>query len=278
METFYRAMRKRFNVLMESDQPLGGQWNYDGDNRQSFKKGDIAAIPEPLLFSNNIEAIIERLDRHNISHIGNIDATILWPCDWAQANQLLHYFCEVCLPDFGRFQDAITEQSPHAWSLYHSRLSFALNAKILHPLEVIDAAIEAFHRSEGQINLAQIEGFVRQILGWREYVRGMYWVNMPDISNLNALDATRPLPKWFWDGDTKMSCVRSAIKQSLDYAYAHHIQRLMVTGNFALLTGLNPDEVDGWYLGIYIDAIEWVELPNTAKPWASSIINNAWCC
>jgi deoxyribodipyrimidine photolyase-related protein len=144
---------------------------------------------------------------------------------------------------------------------------------MLHPFDVIKAALEAFdqsqndsshsHASKDPINLAQVEGFIRQILGWREYVRGMYWTNMPNISKLNALEATRPLPKWFWDGNTRMNCLSKAVSQSLDYAYAHHIQRLMITGNFALLTGLNPDEVDAWYLGIYIDAIEWVELPNT---------------
>lgn len=263
MENFYRAMRKRFNVLMEGDQPLGGKWNFDADNRQHFKKDDLAAIPKPLIFSNDVTTIIERLDRHKIQTIGKSEKALLWPCSRAEARQLLQFFCQTCLTNFGRFQDAMTEHSDHAWSLYHSRLSFALNAKMLHPLDVIDAAIEQFHLAEGEINIAQVEGFIRQILGWREYVRGMYWINMPDISNLNALHAERPLPQWFWNGETKMSCLSNAVTQSLDYAYAHHIQRLMITGNFALLAGLNPDEVDDWYLGIYIDAIEWVELPNT---------------
>lgn len=272
MENFYRAMRKRFHILMDSDQantpdndiqPLGGQWNFDADNRNSFKKQDLAAIPEPLLFANDVKDIIERLDRHNISYMGKADSTLLWPCSRAQSREILQYFCLFCLPNFGRFQDALTEATPHAWSLYHSRLSFSINAKMLHPLDVIHTAIEAFHNSNGAINIAQVEGFIRQILGWREYVRGMYWINMPDISKLNALNASRPLPKWFWDGNTKMNCLNKAISQSLDYAYAHHIQRLMITGNFSLLTGLHPDEVDAWYLGIYIDAIEWVELPNT---------------
>lgn len=272
MENFYRAMRKRFNILMDGGkpnspekdiQPAGGQWNFDADNRNSFKKDDLAEIPKPLLFANDVKDIIERLDRHNIPYMGKAESTLLWPCSRAQSKEILQHFCQYCLPNFGRFQDALTQESPHAWSLYHSRLSFSINAKMLHPLDVINTAIEAFKNSNGTINIAQIEGFIRQILGWREYVRGMYWVNMPDISKLNALNATRPLPKWFWDGKTNMNCLSKAVSQSLDYAYAHHIQRLMITGNFSLLTGLHPDEVDAWYLGIYIDAIEWVELPNT---------------
>lgn len=272
MENFYRAMRKRFNILMDGGkpnspekdiQPAGGQWNFDADNRNSFKKDDLAGIPKPLLFANDVKDIIERLDRHNIPYMGKAESTLLWPCSRAQSKEILQYFCQYCLPNFGRFQDALTQESPHAWSLYHSRLSFSINAKMLHPLDVINTAIEAFNNSNGAINIAQVEGFIRQILGWREYVRGMYWVNMPDISKLNALNATRPLPKWFWNGKTKMNCLSKAVSQSLDYAYAHHIQRLMITGNFSLLTGLHPDEVDAWYLGIYIDAIEWVELPNT---------------
>jgi len=157
----------------------------------------------------------------------------------------------------------MTHKSEHAWSLYHSRVSFALNSKILHPMQVIERAIVEYHSRPEEISLAQIEGFVRQIIGWREFVRGMYWVNMPEYSNLNELDAQKDLPEFFWTGETKMNCMSQSIKQSLEYAYAHHIQRLMVTGNFALLAGLNPDQVDDWYLGIYIDAIEWVEMPNT---------------
>jgi deoxyribodipyrimidine photolyase-related protein len=263
MENFYRKMRKRFNVLMEDDQPLGGQWNYDSDNRQMFKKDDLASIPEPLVFSNNVSDILSRLEKHNIPHFGHAEDHILWPCSRQQARELLAFFCQHCLPNFGRFQDAMTEKSKHAWSLYHSRISFALNAKILQPLDVIDTAVEHYHAAKGSITLSQIEGFVRQILGWREYVRGMYWINMPEVAQTNALNAQRPLPAWFWTGETKMQCLSHSITQSLEYAYAHHIQRLMVIGNFSLLAGLDPDQVDAWYLGVYIDAIEWVELPNT---------------
>jgi deoxyribodipyrimidine photolyase-related protein len=157
----------------------------------------------------------------------------------------------------------MTNQHPDQWTLYHSRLSFSLNAKLLSPKEVIAAAVTAYEDSDGQITLPQIEGFVRQILGWREYVRCVYWQNMPEYGQRNELNADRDLPEYFWTGDTKMECLKQAIGQSLKYAYAHHIQRLMITGNFSLLTGIHPDQVDDWYLGIYIDAIEWVEMPNT---------------
>jgi deoxyribodipyrimidine photolyase-related protein len=147
--------------------------------------------------------------------------------------------------------------------LFHSRLSFALNTKMLHPLEVIETCIEAWKRNPERIALNQLEGFVRQILGWREYMRGIYWAQMPGYAQLNFFEANRKLPEWFWTGETKMNCLKHAIGQSLEHAYAHHIQRLMVTGNFMLLAGINPDEADRWYLGIYIDAIEWVEITNT---------------
>jgi deoxyribodipyrimidine photolyase-related protein len=168
----------------------------------------------------------------------------------------------VLLPRFGTFQDAMTDQSEHKWSLYHSRLSFSLNAKLLSPREVVAMAIDAY-RGRDDISLSQVEGFVRQILGWREFIRGIYWLNMPEYQKLNYLEADRPLPEYFWSGETQMNCMSEAINQSLDYAFAHHIQRLMVTGTFSLLAGIDPDQVDDWYLGIYLDAIEWVELPNT---------------
>jgi deoxyribodipyrimidine photolyase-related protein len=148
-------------------------------------------------------------------------------------------------------------------TLFHSKISFALNAKLISPKEVIEAAIASWKRSKGAISIEQIEGFVRQIAGWREFMRGVYWTHMPEYKTLNFLDARRPLPGYFWDGNTKMNCVRQAVTQSLEDAYAHHIQRLMVTGNFTILAGIHPDEVDAWYLGIYADALDWVQLPNT---------------
>ena len=263
MESFYRKMRKRFYVLMEGDQPRGDRWNFDGENRQKLKPADLAEIPQPLLFSNNVEEILQRLQRHNIAYIGSGSEQLLWPINSQQAEQLLDFFCQYCLPNFGRFQDAMTRHGDNRWTLYHSRLSFALNSKLLHPMQVIETSIAYFESAETRIDLAQIEGFVRQILGWREYVRAVYWANMPNYAELNSLDAQRDLPAFFWTGKTKMSCMQQAINQSLDYAYAHHIQRLMVTGNFAMLAGIDPDQMDAWYLGIYIDAIEWVEMPNT---------------
>lgn len=266
METFYRKMRKRFNVMMNGDQPWGEQWNFDADNRNKLKKDDLAQIPAPLLFENDVSDIKQRLDTHKVDYIGNFSgntSTVHWPVTRAQANELLEFFCQVCLPQFGTFQDAMTHKSPHAWSLYHSRLSFALNAKIISPMAVVSRAVDEYQKRKHEISLAQIEGFVRQIIGWREFVRGIYWANMPNYAEGNALQAQRGLPEFFWNADTKMNCMRSAIRQSLDHAYAHHIQRLMVTGNFCLLTGVDPKLVDDWYLGIYIDAIEWVEMPNT---------------
>lgn len=263
MESFYRKMRRRFKVLMEHDEPVGGRWNYDAENRDALKPKDLQSIPSPLCFSNDVTDILQRIEAHEIKTIGKASSSLLWPTNRDQSLHLLEFFCGQQLHLFGRFQDAMTCNSAHQWSLYHSRLSFALNAKIISPAEVIDAALAAFYASQGVISLAQVEGFIRQILGWREYVRGMYWANMPHYAQRNVLDANTPLPSWFWSGKTKMRCMNSAITQSLDYAYAHHIQRLMITGNFSLLAGINPDEVDDWYLGIYIDAIEWVELPNT---------------
>ncbi len=263
METFYRKMRQRFAILMDGDQPLGGQWNFDVANRKSMKPADVAAIPQPLIFSTPIQPLLDRLKRHQISTIGKTSDHLPWPINREQSIELLKHFCTHLLPLFGTFQDAMTRNSPYAWSLYHSRLSFSLNCKLISPREVIDTALESYYQNPDVITLPQIEGFVRQILGWREYVRGMYWVNMPDYSKKNYLQAHRPLPDWFWTGETQMACMSAAITQSLDHAYAHHIQRLMITGNFALLAGLAPGEVDQWYLGIYLDAIEWVELPNT---------------
>ena len=268
LETFYRKLRKRFNYLMVDETPEGGQWNYDQDNRQKLKPKDIEQLPDPLLFGNDVTQINERLARHNIAHFGEQPSQLIWPVNRHQAKALLEHFCLVCLPKFGQFQDAMTCQgqdmmSDRQWSLYHSRLSFALNAKILSPQLVVDTAIHYYRQQPNLISLAQIEGFVRQILGWREFVRGIYWANMPHYAAKNALAASNKLPKWFWNGETKMNCMHHAIKQSLQYAYAHHIQRLMITGNFCLLAGVEPDQVDAWYLGIYIDAIEWVEMPNT---------------
>lgn len=283
MEHFYRKMRQRFNILMADErQPEGGQWNYDIANRNKLKAQDLDDIPAPLCFQHDVTHLLERIERHNIPSMGDAESSLLWPVTSQDALNLLAFFCDHLLPNFGRFQDAMTNQTPHSWSLYHSRLSFALNAKLISPKHVIKMAISAY-RENNNIDIAQIEGFVRQILGWREYVRGMYWINMPDYQQQNELNAERDLPSYFWNGQTKMKCLASAIGQSLTYAYAHHIQRLMVTGNFCMLTEIQPEQVDEWYLGVYVDALEWVELPNArgmsqfadggwiaSKPYAAS--------
>tara|TARA_B110000438_G_scaffold47526_1_gene47822 strand:- start:7626 stop:9176 length:1551 start_codon:yes stop_codon:yes gene_type:complete len=263
MENFYRYMRKRFSILMNGSKPEGNAWNFDANNRQSFKRSDLKFIPKPLIFDNEADEYLQRIKKHNIKTIGQESANVTYPINREQSLLLLHFFCQHQLANFGNFQDAMTVASPYAWSLYHSRLSFSLNCKMLTPAEVIQTALDAYQNSEGAITLAQVEGFIRQILGWREYVRGMYWANMPNYAEQNFLAANRNLPDFFWHGNTHMLCLKSAITQSLEHAYAHHIQRLMITGNFALLAGISPSQVDDWYLGIYIDAIEWVELPNT---------------
>jgi len=262
MEAFYRKVRREQAILIEGDKPLGGQWNFDKDNRNRLKPQDLSQIPEPLVFGHAVSKTLERIHRHAIKVIGHEPSTLLWPITRDESLALLQHFCRHLLVNYGRFQDAMTDQSEHQWSLYHSRLSFSLNLKMLTPLEVINAAIAEFNARE-DISISQVEGFVRQILGWREFIRGIYWLNMPDYGQLNALEAERPLPLYFWNGETKMNCMAKTIDQSLQFGFAHHIQRLMITGTFSLLTGINPDQVDQWYLGIYVDALEWVELPNT---------------
>ncbi|WP_371188100.1 cryptochrome/photolyase family protein [Thalassotalea maritima] len=266
MEHFYRNMRRRFNILMSNDQPEGGQWNYDKQNRHALSGKDISEIPEPLLFNNDVTSINQRLDKFAIPSFGNSSDNLLWPISQQQAKQLLDYFCRNLLANFGRFQDAMTQSSndllaDKSWSLYHCRLSFALNSKLISPQQVIAQALNVYQ--QGDCCIASIEGFVRQILGWREFVRGMYWRNMPDYERRNALNHKRSLPSWFWTGNTKLNCLATTIQQSLRYGYAHHIQRLMITGNFCLIAGVKPQAVDEWYLGIYVDALQWVELANT---------------
>lgn len=259
MESFYRYMRKKHQVLMDGVQPLTGQWNYDSENRKKIPANH--SITPPLIFENDVTHIVEELQKTTVKTIGNIDPThFIWPINRKQSLQLLDFFVKECLPLFGTFQDAMT---PNAWSLYHARISFSLNTKMLSPIEVINRAIEEWTSRQNEIEYNQLEGFVRQIIGWREYMRGIYWMKMPSYATLNFFGHTNKLPDWYWTGNTKMNCLKRSINQSLDYAYAHHIQRLMITGNFALLAGVHPDEVDAWYLGIYIDAIEWVEITNT---------------
>ena len=282
LEAFYRRLRKQHKILMNSDSPEGGKWNFDASNRKRIKENEVKQVPEPLDFANDISKTLRRIKKHGLPYIGRIPERLNLPVNRRQSLELLDFFCEKCLPKFGDYQDAMTQGSPYGWSMFHSRLSFSLNTKMLSPKEVIERATEEYDRND-DIDISQIEGFVRQILGWREFVRGIYWANMPDYASANYLQADNKLPAFFWSGNTKMNCIAQTVSQTMDHAYAHHIQRLMVTGGFALLAGVSPREVDGWYLGVYADAVEWVQLPNTrgmsqyadgglmaSKPYAAS--------
>jgi deoxyribodipyrimidine photolyase-related protein len=259
MESFYRYKRKKESILMKGEDPLGGKWNFDHDNRKPFKGSTF--VPNTELFYNNVKEVYDDIVKCGCKYFGEIESNkFIWPVSKIQCNQLLSFFIEEMLQNFGTYQDAMDRDN---WNLFHSRLSFAMNTKMLSPKEVVDAAVAYYLKNEEKISISQIEGFVRQIVGWREYMRGIYWWKMPEFSMMNFFNHENKLPEWFWTGNTKMSCLSHSIKQSLKYAYAHHIQRLMVTGNFLLLAMINPDEIDEWYLGIYIDAIEWVEITNT---------------
>lgn len=259
MEYFYREQRKRHQILMEGGEPVGGQWNFDADNREAFGAAGPGAVPTRAHFKPDAvtREVIALVNTRFAAHPGRLDS-FAWPVTRAQALQSLQSFIQERLPLFGRFQDAMWPGDP--W-LYHAHLSAALNLKLLNPREVVAAAVAA-HRS-GHAPLASVEGFIRQILGWREYVRGVYWTQMPDYLERNALDAQQDLPAWFWTGDTDMACLRDALTQTLEHGYANHIQRLMVTGLYTLMLGVQPKQVHGWYLAAYVDAVEWVELPNS---------------
>lgn len=257
METFYRRMRKAHGILLEDGKPAGGRWNYDRSNRSRYD-GAVPVPPEKT-FDNAVGDIVETIERCGVRTFGSIDPEHFpWPVSRGQALGQLEAFVTGRLAHFGTYQDAMTAGDT---SLFHSRLSFALNTKMLRPLEVIQAAVDRL--SDPDTGIEQVEGFVRQILGWREFVRGVYWAHMPGYETLNHFGHKAPLPGFYWTGNTKMNCLRLCIGQSLEQAYAHHIQRLMVTGNFALLAGVDPDAVDAWYLGVYIDAVQWVEMVNT---------------
>lgn len=258
MEHFYRHMRSKHNVLMDgSGRPEGGQWNFDHDNRKAWS----GLPPEPAdpRQAHDHSLLWQSLQAAGVASFGNPQADALaWPLNRQEALDQTDAFVASTLPYFGDFQDALSSQH---WRLFHSLLSFALNTKMITPAEVI-CRVEAAWRAD-LVPLSAAEGFIRQLLGWREYVRGIYWSHMPSYVEHNVFAHQQPLPAWFWTGQTRMSCLAQAIGQSLQHAYAHHIQRLMVIGNFALLAGLQPAAVHQWYLGVYIDAFEWVELPNT---------------
>jgi deoxyribodipyrimidine photolyase-related protein len=269
MEQFYREMRRETGLLMEGGKPVGGRWNFDAENRKPLPRG--AKVDETTRDVLNLVA------RHFGSHFGDLE-----PFGWAvtreDALEALAHFVADCLPNFGDYQDAMKTGQPF---LYHAALSPYLNVGLLTAAEVCDAAVAAWRA--GKAPIGEVEGFVRQIIGWREYVRGLYFHLMPGYADSNHLDAQRPLPWFYWSGDTGMHCVAETVRNTRQHAYAHHIQRLMVTGNFALLAGIRPREVEAWYLGVYADAFEWVELPNVhgmalfadggllaSKPYAAS--------
>ncbi|GGG52753.1 cryptochrome/photolyase family protein [Croceivirga lutea] len=259
MESFYRMMRKKHNVLMSNKNPEGGKWNFDHSNRKKWS-GE-PEIPHERGFRKDVSELVATLKKLKIETFGEIEETNFnWPTSRADALSVLNHFCKSLLIHFGDYQDALHTNEKY---LFHSRLSFAMNSKMLSPKEVIDKVVDYYYEHKNEIDISQVEGFIRQILGWREYMRGIYWKEMPKYKTLNKLDNHNKLPNFYWTGKTKMNCLKHAIGQSLEDAYAHHIQRLMVVGNFSLLAQLNPDEVDNWYLGVYIDAIEWVEITNT---------------
>ncbi|MEQ8405406.1 MAG: cryptochrome/photolyase family protein [Oceanicaulis sp.] len=277
MEYFYRELRRETGILMDGDEPEGGKWNFDHDNREKLPSD--VAIPERLRIKPDettqevLDTVAEKFD----DHFGDLDE--FWFAVTARdAETHLDWFIEHALCDFGDYQDAMKEGEAF---LFHSVLSMYMNAGLLDPLKVCRTVEKAYKDGKAPINAA--EGFIRQILGWREYVRGIYWRFMPDYLKRNALEAKRKLPEFYWTGETKMACLRDAVLTTKKHAYAHHIQRLMLTGNFALIAGIDPAEVNEWYLIVYADAYEWVEAPNThgmalfadgglmaTKPYASS--------
>ena len=260
LETFYRWMRKREDVLVDNGQPAGGEWNYDHDNRESFGKKGPRDLPSPPRFEpdSTTRQVMELVEQRFDDHPGGLDHFDL-PVTSAQAAEWLDDFIERRLPRFGAYQDAMWREEP---LLYHSRLSPLLNAKLLSPRQCVDAAVTAWR--DGLAPLNSVEGFVRQILGWREFVRGIYWTYMPEYIERNALECDdRDVPQAFWDGEAEMECVRRAMRNVLDNAYAHHIQRLMVLGLYAQLLGVHPRRFHDWHMAMYADAIDWVSLPNT---------------
>ncbi|GAB0120245.1 cryptochrome/photolyase family protein [Acidisoma sp. 7E03] len=277
MEHFYREMRRESGFLMDGEGPAGGAWNYDQENRKSLpartRPPNRRRFP-PDETTRAVMTLVEQRFAQNFGALEGFD----WPVTRADAKTALEDFIAHGLPHFGDYQDAMKADAPF---LFHALLSPALNLGLLSPREICAAAEAAWQAGAAPLNA--VEGFIRQILGWREYVRGVYWTLMPDYAERNALQATRPLPAFYWTGETKMRCLRQVVGMTAQHAYSHHIQRLMVTGNFALLAGVDPRQIERWYLAVYADAYEWVEMPNTlgmavfadggqmaSKPYAAS--------
>ncbi len=277
MEFFYREMRRATGLLMDGDAPEGGEWNYDSENRKRLPRDLIPPPPRRFPPDDTTREVMALVGREFPRHFGSLDG-FAWPVTAEQAQAALDAFITQRLPRFGDYQDAMAEGEP---TLFHALISTSLNLGLLDPRAACDAAEAAWRRGDAPLNA--VEGFIRQILGWREYVRGLYWLRMPGYAKLNALEANRALPEFYWTAKSGMRCMDAAIGQTRDLAYAHHIQRLMVTGNFSLLAGVAPAAINEWYLAVYADAYEWVELPNThgmaihadggvmaSKPYAAS--------
>ncbi|WP_417784324.1 cryptochrome/photolyase family protein [Terasakiella pusilla] len=277
MEYFYREMRKKHAILMDKGSPTGGKWNYDHDNRE--KPSDQQAYPAPFHVPPDeiTQEVLSLVENRFSDHFGTLE-DFHYAVDRTGARAALDHFIQHNLPTFGTYQDAMVQGQP--W-MFHSHISFYLNIGLLEPLECIKAAEQAYHDNHAPLNC--VEGFIRQILGWREFVRGIYWLKMPDYADENTFNATRDLPAFYWTGQTMMNCLRQCVLDTRQHAYAHHIQRLMVLGNFALLSGIDPKQVNEWFLIVYADAFEWVEMPNVtgmalfadggllaSKPYASS--------
>ena len=263
MEFFYRTMRKQYKVLVEgkaNDEPVGGQWNFDADNRKSFGKAGPQNVPKAIEYKPDVitQDVIKLVNTHFAAHPGQLD-DFNWPVTRTQALVALKDFTDKRLPQFGPHEDAMWTNLDFGW---HSLLSSSLNLKLLNPLEVVLAAEAAYKKHD--LDLASVEGFIRQILGWREFMRGVYFLDMPELKTANHYRHTNALPKWYWTGDTHMNCMKQCIGQTLKNGYSHHIQRLMVTGMFGVTAEISPQQVCDWYLAVYVDAVEWVELPNTA--------------
>lgn len=277
MEYFYRQMRRQTGLLMEDGEPVGGQWNYDAENRKRPAKGARPPSPMPVPPNSETRAVIAEVGERFADNFGTLDQ-FGFPTNAGEAEAVLAHFLSTLLPSFGDYQDFMSAGDPFLW---HAHISAAVNIGLLDPLDICRRA-EVEYRA-GRAPLNAVEGFIRQIVGWREYVRGIYWLMGPDYGRINVLGADRALPWFYWTGETKMACVRDVVGVTRDQAYAHHIQRLMVTGNLAMLLGVHPDAINDWYMVVYADAFEWVELPNThgmatfadggrmaSKPYAAS--------
>ncbi len=260
LEYFYRMMRKRHAVMMDGDTPVQGRWNFDAENRGAFAKSGPKDVPAPYWVAPDAmtKQAMADVETHFAAHPGTLD-NFAWPVTRDDALRSLEQFIGERLTRFGEYQDAMWTNQPF---LFHAHVSAALNVKLINPREVIEAAIVALE--DGRAPIEAVEGFVRQVIGWREFIRGVYWLDMPGMRDANHFQHKRKLPAWYWTGDTHMNCMRDTVGQTLKYGYAHHIQRLMVTGIFGLMAEVAPTEIEDWYLAVYVDAVEWVELPNVA--------------